>query len=432
MDWLVPLIIWGIFYYINRRKIVSGKIYFLFLGCMLLPASLNGSTFIDAWQSSEISFLNILAFSLCLTFGFFPWLVFDKWIANRTFYVPDKSVPALRTIIIILIIGSLYSIYYLTPYAIISVALGAANVRSNLYAGEASILPESIFTTIAVAIAACNIYAILLYFISCLNKNLYKYRIWLVISSFSYLINCFAITARDGLIIVPCFYIVFFIVFKKSLNAKSSKKIFSQIKKVVIIAAVFLTVFSVSRFYEETEDLNDLYSGTIGYVTQQRSVFDTTIKEQDDFWGFECRFPLINRLLGVKEYDVNRRDNSFEWSFGTMYAEFYDAFAWPGLIFMTIAYVMFYSFGMILLVRKRSTFGTFLLFTVFLYISITGMFYTRAGGTVAMNIFFLTLSIIPFFTGNLVKYRIIKLVTNGKLLGNHTAQEHTQSAATLS
>lgn len=214
--------------------------------------------------------------------------------------------------------------------------------------------------------------------------------------------NCFAITARDGLIILPCFYLVFYLIFQNSLVFRINKKIKKQLRKIVIIAGSFLLVFSISRFYKESGDINSLYSGTVGYVSQQRYVFDATIKGQDDFWGFECRFPLVNRLLGIEEYEVNRRDNSFEWSFGTMYAEFYDAFAWPGLILMSLAFILYYYIGFKILIRMRSAFGTLLLFCVYFFIALTGMFYTRAGGAVSMNIFYFTLSIAPFFVRNLL------------------------------
>lgn len=392
----------GSFFSSSKKENKKWLCVFLFLACMLLPVTLRpNDIMINSWYH-EVDLFNIFAFGICLIGGFLPWYVFDKWSKNKVFIVPAKAIGPLKLISIILIVSSLYSIIYILPYSVKSLLLGAADVRRSLYAGEGAIYPPNIFTTIAVAIAACNIYAILLFYIACITPSLKRYRIWLIISSFSYLFNCFAITARDGLIILPCFYLVFYLIFQNSFAFRINKRIKKQLRKIIIIAGSFLLIFSVSRFYKESGDINSLYSGTVGYVSQQRYVFDATIKGQDDFWGFECRFPLVNRLLGIEEYEVNRRDDSFEWSFGTMYAEFYDAFAWPGLILMSLAFIMYYYIGFKILIRRRSVFGTMLLFCVYFFIALTGMFYTRAGGAISMNIFYFTLSIVPFFVRNLL------------------------------
>lgn len=395
MDKIILFCIWALLFAFTYKKIKSGRVYFFFLACMILPVSIGRAPSIDSWYH-DVDALNMLALALCLVFGFFPWLIFDRWSINRIFIVPDKSIPTLKIIFTLLIIGSLYSILYLAPFAIKSLSLGANEVRVALRAGKDSMLPNSIFTTVAVSVAGLNVYAILFFFIACLTPKLKQYRILLIISSCSYLVSCFAITARDGLIVVPCFYIVYYLIFQDSFPSYVKSKIQRRIRLMVLLAAVFMTAFSVSRFYGSKKDINDLYIGTVGYVSQQPYVFDETIKKQDDFWGFECRFPLVNRIIGVGEHEVDRSD-SFEWSFGTMYAEFYDAFAWKGLIGFTIFFMLYYALSLKFLILQRNTFGMLLMFTVYLFIAITGMFYTRAGSSVNMNIFYFALSIIPFF-----------------------------------
>lgn len=402
MDIIILIVIWGVLYKSCRNYIGSGIIYFLFLVGMLLPITLDPDYTLHGSWAQDVKPLNMVAFGLCLAAGFLPWYAFDKWSASRVFYVPDSAVALLERIFFLIILGSLYSLIYLTPYALRSLAMGAAETRAALYGGEGSILPKSIFTTLAVAVAGFSVYDVLFFFVSCLHPALQKYRVWLILSSLSYIANSFAFTARDGLIIIPCFYVVFYLIFSKSLQWDLRKKIKKQILVVVALAGIFMGAFSMSRFYAE-QDVNKLYQGTVGYLAQQRHVFDATIEGQDDFWGFECRFPLVNRLLGVSEYEVNRRDNSFEWSFPTMYGEFYDAFAWPGLILMTLVFAGYYYFAIKWCERSNKGMSTLLMFTVYLFIAITGMFYTRAGGSVTNNIFYLTLSIIPFFMPRLVE-----------------------------
>ncbi len=213
MDIIILIAIWGVLYKTCRSYIGSGIIYFLFLVGMLLPVSLDPGYAIHGSWAQEVKPWNMVAFGLCLAAGFLPWYAFDKWSASRTFYVPDSAVPALERIFMLIIVASLYSLIYLTPYALASLSMGAAETRAAIYAGEGSVLPKSIFTTIAVAVAGFSVYDVMFFFVACLHPALRKYRVWLILSSLSYLANSFAFTARDGLIIIPCFYVVFYLLF---------------------------------------------------------------------------------------------------------------------------------------------------------------------------------------------------------------------------
>lgn len=395
---LILFMIWGFFYYINRKKISSGKIYFLMLLCMILPPTLNDEPLDKSWFH-DVELSNIAILALCLCAGFIPWLVFDKNIKGKRFQINDDAVQVLKIFFTVLILWSLYSIIYLTPYAVRSLALGAHDTRNLLYSGKAEILPPNFLTTIAVAGSACYIYAILFFYMACLSPQLKSYRIWLAMSSLSYLFNCLAFTARDGLIFIPLLYLIFFLALKPSLNFKITQTIKKRILIIIASAFILLMTFSLSRFAGSGSktDWASVYSGTFGYMNQQPYVFDATIEGQDDFWGFEVRFPIINRLIGIEEHEVNRRDNSFEWSFGTMYAEHYSAFGWLGLVLITLVTVLFFGLGISNLFRRRRYFGAFMLFNVYCFISVSGMFYTRAGSNVSMNIFYLLLSFLPFF-----------------------------------
>lgn len=428
MDTIILFTIWLIFYLSIRKQIKSGKLYFLLLMFMLLPVALDSSDMIMSSWFHDVHFINMVVFALCLVGGFLPWLVFDRWNKRRIFIVPDKSVPTLKIIFTILILGSVYSILYTIPFAIKALTLGADQVRFMIKT-KGSLMPSSPLTTIAVTFAGCNIFAILFFYIACLTPALKKYRIWLIISSLSYVVSCFAITARDGLIILPCFYIVFYIVFNRSLSESIQIKAKKSIKYLVIFAAVFMAIFSFQRFYKEESSLNELYQGTVGYMSQQRYVFDEVITKQNDFWGLEHRFPLYNRLIGIPDHEV-KINREFEWSFGTMYAEFYDAFGWSGLIIMSLIFISFYYFSFRLLKRFNSTFGLLMMFTVYFYIALTGMFYTRAGGSVSMNLFYLILSVMPFFLPNIVSSKKTRIRCND-LLNNNTASQHSDASGAL-
>lgn len=394
---LLLFIIWGLYFLAVKKYMICGYVYFAMLAFMLLPPTLASESLNDSWYH-DVDYFNIIVFALFLCLGYYPWKIFDKNIYNIKFTIPRKSIKRFKILFISLIIISFYSIIYLAPIAIKAMTLGAGNVRQMLHAGEYTLIQSSIFMTMAVAGGFLNIYAVLFFYISCLTPELKKYRIWLVLSSLSNIVAALAITQRDQLVFLPILYIIFYLIFKKSFEFKISKSIKKRIHLITIAAASIIIIFSLSRFAGNDENINwdRVYSGTFGYINQQPYVFDETIKGQTDFWGFEVRFPLINRILGIEQYSVNRKDNSFEWSFSTMYGEHYSAFGWIGLIGISLVYVLFYSIGFKILRRNKNPFGLLLLFTVFCFISVSGMFYTRAGGSVYMNIFFIALSIIPF------------------------------------
>ena len=399
---IILLSVWIVFFLINKRHIKSGIVLFMFLLFMALP-SLFEMHFLEVEIIDYIDYFNILILALLLTGGFLPWLTFDKALKNRYhFNISPNGIPLLKFIFCILIIGSLFSIAYLLPYAINSIAMGASATRELIT--EKSVLPETPLTTLVVGFAGLNIYNILAFYLSLLNNQLKKYRFWLFLSSFSYVVNSFAFSGRDGLIILPTFYIIFFIIFKNSINKillQKVKRILCIIGSIVII---FLASFTISRFWNENKDKDTLYWGTLGYISQQPYVFDVTIRHQNNFHGFELRFPLINRLMGISKHEVVRTGGGFETKFGTMYAEFYSINGWKSMLLIAIIFVSYYSFSLSILKRIKNYFGLLLMFTVYLYIEITGLFYCKAGSAVLINIFYLTLSIIPFFVKNIITY----------------------------
>lgn len=397
---ILLMVIWVPFYLLFKRKLNTGKVYFFFLFCMITPC-LFEPNWMWNWIETEINYLYILFFGFLLLLSFYPWYIFDKQIVKHKckFEVRQHTVKSLKRLFSIIIILSLYSIIYMLPYAIMGYSLGAAEIRVAIR--DKSLLPNSIFTTLAVGFASLNIYCILFFFLSFLSPLLSKYRIWLFISSLSYIVASGATMGRDGLIILPVFYIIFYLLFRNSYSYAVQKRI----KKSIIIAicgmGAILSIITASRFYTKG-NADDVFSGTIGYITQQPYVFNTTIIKQNDFHGFELRFPLLNRLIGIPQHEVSRTWG-YEMQFGTMYSEAYSMFGWSSLLTLAIIFCIYYSFSMRFLLRKSKTFPALLMFTVYIYIIVTGLFYLKAGSSVLNNIFFISLSIIPFFVKNYLK-----------------------------
>lgn len=399
---IILSVIWLLFYVHGKKALQTGKIYFIFLFFMILPSWLQPDWMLF-WIETEVNYFYIIIFGLLLMSGFYPWYIFDKYITRHKvrFEINPKKIKRLKVWFTVIIILSLYSIVYLLPYAIMGMILGAAETRNIIKTG--SLLPASIFTTLAVGFAALNIYCILFFYVSSLSPELKKYRFWLLLSSLSYIVASSAVTGRDGLVVLPVFFLVFYLLFKSSYSFALQRVLKKSIIIMVIIMGVLMSIITASRFYAN-EDNDELFIGTLGYISQQPYVFNTTIEKQNDFHGFELRFPLVNRIIGIPEHKISR-SWGFETQFGTMYAEFYSIYGWWTLFFMAILFCTYYSFTIRYLLTKKKIWGAVLMFTVYLYIMITGLFYCRAGSNTLINVFYILLSVGPLFVRNYLKIK---------------------------
>ena len=403
---LILTILWAVIYLFIRKKINSGKVYFIFLFSMSIPSFFE-LEFLEKYIEGFIDYANIFALGILLLLSFIPWYYFDTHFSrNRILSINNAFLPNLKRIFTFCICGSILSIIYLLPYAIQSMAIGAADIRE--YIQDESILPNNIITTICVGFAALHIYCILFFYISYLSNELKPYRFWLFISSFSYIVSCISITARDGFIILPAFYLIFYLIFRKSIPPQNINKIKRTLSIILGIAIIFVGIFSISRFYDNKyQDSSRLLDGTIGYIAQQPYVFDSTVKLQDDFQGYGVRFPLVNRILGIGKYTVDRLDSWFETCFGTMYADFYNIGGWGPVICILLIFVIYYRWGIARCYRNNNPFAQLLVFTVYLYIALTGIFYCKAGSSISMNVFYIIISILPLFVGKYLKFSSI-------------------------
>lgn len=397
---LLLTLMWGLSYLLVKKNLCSGRIYFYILFAMSIPSFFEPN-FLNKFIEGPIDYTNIFILGFLLLLGFIPWYYFDKHYGHQIHIVINQGyITNIKVIFLITIIGSLFSILYLSPYAIRGIVTGALDMRE--YIQEESPLPKTFATTIAVGFANIHIFAILFFYISYLSDELKRYRILLFISSFSYIISCMAITARDGLIILPLFYVIFYLIFRSSISSINKTRIKIALFSIAVIIIIFMTSFTLSRFWGQEQDTEFLQEGTIGYIAQQPYVFNVTVQEQTDFHGWELRFPLINRLIGVGEHEVYRLDTWYETCFGTMYADFYNIGGWYPVIGVLLVFILYYWWALSLCHRNDKPFGMLLIFTVYLYIALTGMFYCRAGSAVSMNIFYIAISILPLFIGNYI------------------------------
>lgn len=371
----------------------SIKIFCILFFLMGLPG-----LFLDLneYYWGPVQLKNIITFIFFLLLTTIPWLTFDKWMKYKpSITVTDKGVDLLKKIFIIIIFASLISDLYIAPYAIRSYNMGAIEVRDNL--SNISVLPNSLLTTISVTVGLLSPLYVLFVYLSLLDKRLHKYSFFLFISSFTYIVVSMPFMARDGYVVLPVIFVIYYLIFKDSLSNESLRKIKKYIGAVVILAAIFLAIFSFSRFYVKNGtgfDHDKLLGGTWGYLYQQPYVFDRTIKCQKDWHGVGLRFPILT--LGAGDSSSVVRTQDFETMFGTMLSEFYSIGGYWSLIVFTLAFVLIYYVGLKMTIKRKNLFGIFVFFTVYLMLEVTGLFYFRYGG-ISNNYLFLLLTVLPLY-----------------------------------
>lgn len=383
-----------------KKKVGKGasvNVLFWLLIIMVTPGFVIDLQELFFW--GEVGVTNITLFILLLFITAIPWISFDKWYKKiPSVEINNYGASVLSVVFIVVILSCIFSYIYIAPYALKSFGLGAAETRSLVNADE-SVLPTSILTTFAVGVSSISPFYIFFFFLSLLHPSLKKYSFWLFASSFIYIWVSMPFMSRDGFVTLPVFFIIFYLLFKKSLGDSDVKKVKRYFSILAGVAGSMLLIYSVSRFFINTGSAGGngflgLIDGTWGYIYQQPYVFDRTITYQHTWHGLSVRFPLIADILGLPIVNVDRYQD-FETMFGTMLSEFYSIGGYWSLFVFTGSFVLIYYVGIRILIRKHNYFSVFLLFITYLIIEVTGLFYYRYGG-LTFNWLFLVLTLLPF------------------------------------
>lgn len=401
------LIVWTIFYIVLKRRMVSLKLYFVLLvfmasaGLIFHPLPLMG-LYPDIYR-----FINIVLFSILMVLGIIPWLDFDKFLKRRfVIILNERYLFLIKLCFLISIICSFYAIIYSIPYSVISYSMGANNVRLLLDTGD-TLMPQNVFTTLAIGFGAFSPVNIIFVFISLLDKRLKRYTLFLVISSTSYIVTTFASAARDGFILIPLTYIVFFIIFKASLSQKHIKLLKRYSIIVGSILAVGFSFITLDRFNSSDNTgyvTDDLIYGTWGYFYQQPYVFDHRI-EEPIFYGFKRRLVFLDGMFGVDGQEYYKTESIAHQMFGTMYLEIYEIAGYSSLFIITFIYIILFLSIIKYHRRHRNIFPMLLAFCIYFYFTISGMFYFRFAGNTSEFLFYMMLLFSSFIIPNILRIK---------------------------
>ena len=375
---ILLLSVFGLSYLVLRRKLVTSKFYFVLLLIMGVAGVVLPLDKYVHYYSTLYDSAYIFLFAVLVVMTLIPWLKFDKEFRKwKVINVRDKYLRLLKIVFIINILLGLYSVIYAFPYALMALSMGADDVRQFIV--DASFYPKNFMTTICVGIGYLTPIQILLFFISLLHPALKKFSVLLFVTSLSYLVTMLPYAARDGFIFIPLTYLFAYKIFAPSLPQPLKQKIrkYAFIVGGTLLCGVLF--ISYQRFYLSEKSGLDAFDsmiyGTWGYFFQQPFVFEQTLSYDASSFGFGRRFELINNLFDIPK--LNYSLDSLTTSFGTMYSEFFNCYGWSSLI----GFSLFYYVSFFLLLRfhiiRRNYFSLLLVFVIYLYYTITGLFYYK-------------------------------------------------------
>lgn len=314
---------------------------------------------------------NILLFALLLLLVVIPWLKYDKYIINVNFAVNEKYINSLKFIYSILFVLSIVCIIYCLPYAIAANSLGAETMRQI-----GCLMPISFMTTFATGIATLAPIGILLFFIGLLSPKLVFHAVLILILPIASIIHSMTFAARELYIFLPLTFIIVYLTFKDSLSINIRIKI-KQISLIIgILMIISFVTITINRFGKIGTD--SFIEGTWGYIYQQPYVFDQTLQFFTNFKAFSSNLSFIGNFLG--ENTTNKDlELTTEWCFGTMYQAFYEMYGYISLFIGSITYLLVFNYMAKKSIKSGRPFMIMVNFIIFLWFTISGLFYFRYG-----------------------------------------------------
>lgn len=268
----------------------------------------------------------------------------------------------------------LFTVVYLSPFALKSLFTGAELVRSTVV-HEEGVLPVSPLTTVAVGVAQFFSLFIILWFYAEIKRYSKFIKYSMLLGPVAGILWGFVFASRDVLIWVPLTFVLGYWYWYDYLD-NEFKKSFKKILLVVLfLSGSFFSLFTYQRFSTAQEGI---IGSLVGYFGYQPYVFAEMINSHNNFYGLSLRFPFFAKILG--EYENIFRYQPYEWQFGTMLADFYGVSGWFSLFLIPfiIAFFYFIAFKKDFLTNPECR---LVLMVLYFNIMTQGVFYFRLGST---------------------------------------------------
>ena len=308
-----------------------------------------------------------------------------------------------------------YAILYQLPYAVKALGVGAATTRSELYAtGSLAGGPEGALNTVAVGISHYYPVYSFLFVIALIRREGVWLKVSMLIGSSLYVVNSLVFTARDGVIWWITSLCAAFWLFWPALPGRIRRGSLMLLTLVVAGAMTVLVTFTLQRFASAGNI--DALRSVLGYFGNQPYVFAETVVQQQEFYGFDLRFPLfvdfVRKPLQIK------RTLPYEWSFGTFVRDYYSVGGWWVGFGLSAFTASAFALGMAVF-RRRDSFSYSLIFALYIQFMVQGIFYFRLGNW-SGNFYIVTIFILA---GTVALIATRPAVETTKGLASSTARE---------
>lgn len=330
-----------------------------------------GSDIIPFHDFENESFFIFLLYSLLLV----PFLYLSlkiKPITNKDI-LPDGFV--FNNLLILFAIGSIYSLIYLTPYAIVSFATDASEVRQLV--SKESILPPTFLTTIAVGFPTFYFFYSFLMFVCIIQKRSKILIFCMFLGVIAFVVNVLTVSGRDGVFFAALAFLLSYFLFKPLLSYKQNKIIKIGFIVLLSFGLTLIGKITADRFSEgEGLDFNSFRTGILGYIGTQPYIFAEWIIDNKIFNEGNNVFAVFKDLFGLDTSVNYEYTEQYTWMFGTFLVAFYSIYGYSSLIIITFLCWLFFKIKFKIF-KSYSLLASFFIIGLYFDFTLSGIFYFR-------------------------------------------------------
>lgn len=362
---IIPLFVFFIIFYKSFKKnnkiamcIISVYLVSSFSSLFIIQEDLRLHDFKTDSVFYIMIYTIIHGFFLSLTLYLKPFTSIDQLPKGRVY----------NWLIVVFSIAAIFSIIYLTPYAIISLSTSAYDVRT---AGE-EVLPSSYLTTIAVGFPSFYYVYVFMFYVALIKKK----KLNAIIASLgvlSFVVNVLTISGRDGIFLAFYSLVLGFFCFDTLLTYKLKKRVKKYFLISIILGIIPIIKITIDRFSQDgTFTFMAFKKGIVNYLGMQPFIFSDWLKDNLIFNGGANAFSFFVNKKPVEYYEY------YTWNFGTYLTSFYGVggylslFGLSALFYFIFRYVIKKAYGF-------STISIFFFYGFFMHYMISGVFYFRLG-----------------------------------------------------
>lgn len=330
-----------------------------------------GSDIIPFHDFDNESFFIFLLYSVLIV----PFLYLSlkiKPITNKDI-LPNGFI--FNNLLIVFAIGAIYSLAYLTPYALISLATDASEIRQLI--SRESILPPTFLTTIAVGFPTFYFLYSFLMFVCIIQKRSKVLIFCMFLGVIAFVVNVLTVSGRDGVLFAAFAFLLSFFIFKPLLSDKQIKRIKIGFILLMSFGLTIIGKITAERFSEgDGLDFNSFRTGILGYIGTQPYIFAEWITENKIFNYGNNVFAVFKDLVGLDTSVVYEYSEQYTWMFGTFLASFYSISGFSSLIIITFLFWLFFKVKFKIF-KTTSLLSSFFLMGLYFDFTLSGIFYFR-------------------------------------------------------